>query len=389
MTSFSNFIAPFDVQTFLADYYGKRPVHIRRETHALPDILNWARFNAALAVTPYWTEDSLKLFFKNRAALRDNYCDPAEARGRAANVNPHKVKALIAVGASVVANHIHRICPEVNTFVHAIEQQFRSRVFANVYCSFTGVQAFQTHYDLHDVFAFQAEGEKLWRVYEARADSPVSPVPPGDEAEKWLIQSRGRLLFETTMKRGDVLYLPRGQYHDAIADSQPSLHVTFGISSLTGLSVFKLLEAVAIRESPFRAYLPDGRDPAELQAHLAHLGQRVAEIMKSPMFTAEILNHQSAALSAIVDFDLPRQERPIWYSLARDVRLQRRDRGVTLSWQGGELELGADYAAVEWIVNQRQFSVQELSARFGAGGQVQPLVDRLLEVGILTQTEMQ
>ena len=55
-----------------------------------------------------------------------------------------------------------------------------------MYCSFKGVQAFQTHYDLHDVFAVQAEGEKTWRIYESRADAPVTPLPPGDEVEKWL-----------------------------------------------------------------------------------------------------------------------------------------------------------------------------------------------------------
>ena len=55
-----------------------------------------------------------------------------------------------------------------------LEREFAARVAANVYCSFKGVQAFQTHFDLHDVFAVQAEGEKCWRVYEARADTPVT-----------------------------------------------------------------------------------------------------------------------------------------------------------------------------------------------------------------------
>ena len=54
-----------------------------------------------------------------------------------------------------------------------LEREFAARASANVYCSFKGVQAFQTHYDLHDVFAVQAEGEKTWRIYESRADTPV------------------------------------------------------------------------------------------------------------------------------------------------------------------------------------------------------------------------
>jgi ribosomal protein L16 Arg81 hydroxylase len=78
-------------------------------------------------------------------------------------VNPAKLKALMALGASLVANHLRRVCSEVGEVVAMLE-----RAFANVYCSFQGVQAFQTHFDLHDVYAVQAEGEKTWRVYESR-----------------------------------------------------------------------------------------------------------------------------------------------------------------------------------------------------------------------------
>ena len=249
-----------------------------------------------LGITPYWNEDTLKVYFKSRAALRENYCDTADLRaGTQAPADPAKVKALLGLGASLIANHVHRVCPEVDAVVHMLEREFAARVVANVYCSFQGVQAFQTHFDLHDVFAVQAEGEKTWRVYEARADTPVSPLPPGDEIEKWLTASRGRLLFEADMKPGDILYLPRGQYHDALTGAQASLHVTFGVSPATGLALFKLLESAVTQESAFRAYLPDARNAAELERtaraargscqdrdHLARLCDRRAEPSARP-----------------------------------------------------------------------------------------------------------
>ncbi len=217
---FAEFLAPFDAGTFRSQYYGKRPLHVRRNG-AVTGLLPWQRFNEVLALTPYWNEESLKVYFKSRAALRENYCDTADVRpGTLAPVNPAKLKALTALGASIVANHLHRVCPEVGAVAAMLEREFAARAFANVYCSFRGVQAFQTHFDLHDVFAVQAEGEKTWRVYESRADTPVNPVPPGDEWEKWLTESRGKLLFEAHMKPGDILYLPRGQYHDALTGAE-------------------------------------------------------------------------------------------------------------------------------------------------------------------------
>jgi ribosomal protein L16 Arg81 hydroxylase len=389
---FSDFIAPFDANRFRAEHFGKRPVHIQNTGDRLPGPLDWARFNQVLAITPYWNEDTLKVFFKSRAALRENYCDTADVRaGTSAPANPAKVKALMGLGASLVANHVHRVCPDVGAVANMLEQEFAARVAANVYCSFKGVQAFQTHFDLHDVFAVQAEGEKLWHVYEARADAPVMPLPPGDEIEKWLTSSRGRLLFEAHMKPGDVLYLPRGQYHDALTGSQASLHVTYGVSPATGLALFKLLETAVTQEAAFRAYLPDARREAELRERLGTLADRIRTVLTSPSFAIDVLNHQRDLARAPASFELPAQARPLWYSVARRAHVARRDGGFAVVFDGGEIALGATYPTIEWILRQRMFSLDDAVAR-------QPSVHRselsrdlaLLErAGILVETEMQ
>jgi hypothetical protein len=307
-----------------------------------------------------------------------------------APVNPAKVKALMGLGASLVANQLHRVCPEVGTVVNMLEREFAARVVANVYCSFKGVQAFQTHYDLHDVFAFQAEGEKTWRVYESRADAPVAPLPPGDEIEKWLTESRGRLLFEALMKPGDILYLPRGQYHDALTGAQASLHVTFGVAPATGLALFKLLESALTRESAFRAYLPDARSEAELRERLAILADRTRTVITSPAFAIDVQNAQRGLARAGANYELPSQTPPAWYSVTRKAQVMRRDLGFAVVFDGGEIALGATYPTVEWILQQRLFSLDDAAAR-------QPSVDRqelrrdleqLARAGIIVETEM-
>jgi ribosomal protein L16 Arg81 hydroxylase len=391
MTDFADFIAPFDARDFREQYYGKRPVHIPRAGRSRANMLSWSRFNEVLAITPYWNEDTLKVFFKSRAALRENYCDTTDLRaGASAPVSPAKVKALMGLGASLVANHLHRVCPEVGAVAGMLEHQFAARVVANVYCSFKGVQAFQTHYDLHDVFAVQTEGEKMWRVYEARADAPVSPLPPGDEVEKWLTDSRGRLLFEAHMKPGDVLYLPRGQYHDALTGSQASLHVTFGVEPATGLALFKLLENALKQESAFRAYLPDARSETELRERLTTLAERLRAVVTSPAFAIDVLNLQRGLARAPANYELPAQVPPSWYSVARRAQVMRRDRGFAVVFDGGEIAVGATYPTVEWILQQRLFSLDDAAAR-------QPSLDRsqlrrdleaLAKAGIIVETEM-
>ena len=387
---FAEFLAPFDAGTFRAQVFGQRPLHVRGGA-AGTALLPWKRFNEVLALTPYWNEDSLKVYFKSRAALRENYCDVADLKpGASAPVNPAKVRALVDLGASIVANGVHRVCPEVAAVASMLEREFAARVVANVYCSFQGVQAFQTHFDLHDVFAVQVEGEKTWRVYESRADAPVNPVPPGDEWEKWLTETRGKLLFEAAMKPGDVLYLPRGQYHDALTGDRASLHVTFGVSPANGLALFKLLENALTREREFRAYLPDARDEAALRERLAKLAERVRAVMTSPAFAVDVLNHQRDLARPPAAFTLPERHAPAWYSVARRAQVLRRDAGFAVSFDGGEIPVGATYPTVEWLLKQRMFSVDDALARQPGADRAALAADleRLEKAGVIVATEM-
>ena len=90
--------------------------------------------------------------------------------------------------------------------------------------------------------------------------------------------ARGPLAMEVRMRPGDVLYLPRGVYHDALAEDGASLHVSFSAAPHSGQRVMQLLEAAAMRDPDFRAYLPDWRAEggATLASHLTALGEKLA-----------------------------------------------------------------------------------------------------------------
>ena len=388
---FAALIAPFDAAAFRAQYFGKRPLHIRREAASGSAALSWQRFNELLGITSYWNEDTLKVYFRSRAALRENYCDTTDLRpGTKAPADPAKVQALLSVGASLIANHIHRVSPEVAAVAHVLEREFAARVAANVYCSFKGVQAFQTHFDLHDVFALQVEGEKTWHVYESRADAPVAALPPGDEVEKWLTASRGRLLFEAHMKPGDILYLPRGQYHDALTGAQASLHISFGVSPATGLAVFKLLESALAQESAFRQYLPDARDQPALSQRLAALADRIRAAMASPAFATDLLIHQRGLAAATAQFELPAQSPATWYRIARRAQVVRRDSGYVAVTDRGEVALGATHPTIEWILKQPLVSLGDALARHVSvdPAELRDVLAKLIAAGVIVETEM-
>ena len=215
-------------------------------------------------------------------------------------------------------------------------------------------------------------------------------MPPGEEWEKWLTESRGKLLFEAHMKPGDILYLPRGQYHDALTGDAASLHVTFGVAPATGLALFKLLETALARESDFRAYLPDARAEPELKERLAKLAERLRAVMTSPAFAIDVLNHQRELARPPASYELPAQRPPAWYSVARRAQVLRRDTGFAVAFDGGEIPLGATYPTVEWILKQRMFSVDDALARQPGSDRAALAADleRLEHAGVLVATEM-
>jgi len=46
------------------------------------------------------------------------------------------------------------------------------------------------------------------------------------------IKKTGKLIDKVTLRPGDLLYLPRGQYRDALASMSGAIHIAFGLTYL-------------------------------------------------------------------------------------------------------------------------------------------------------------
>ena len=352
MTTLDELLHPITRDQFDADYNDRKPLHIPAgEGSPKRALLNWSGFNALLDQSSIWTAQSLKLVFNGQPIPSEQYC--IEARNQSGPVvqpSPAKIQTLLAMGASLIAGDVQELTPELRTLSHRLARDFAGVVGANVYCSFGGVQAFDTHFDLHHVFAIQLEGEKTWRLYENRADTPVSY--PLDEAEvrPWFAQTRGRLMTEIRMQPGDVMYLPRGWYHDAMTTEGASLHVTFSVTPLYGRIMFRLLESAAMQDPAFREWLAPGESDGErLGKQLADLGRRLAELSALPAFRDEVLMAQERLVPRTAPYALPTRT-PL--TLLRATGLAP-PRGT-----------GPAQVAIEWALGQPQFAMEDVIAQF-------------------------
>ncbi|MDI1327339.1 MAG: cupin domain-containing protein [Brevundimonas sp.] len=353
MTSLNELLHPITPAEFHADYDDRKPLHIPAgEGAGKRSLLDWDRFNLLLDQTSIWTAQTLKLVHNGEPIPPEQYCiDVTTQSGRSLRPSPAKVQPLLAIGASLICGDVHELTPELKTVSRALSSTFAGLVGANVYCSFGGVHAFETHFDPHHVFAVQVEGEKTWRLYGNRADSPVDLPTDRVEAQRWFARTRGPLMQEVHMRPGDVLYLPRGWYHDARTAEGASLHVTFSITPLYGRILFRLLESAAMQDPQFRAWLhpavEDGGRP--LQAQLAALGGKLAALAGSVAFRDEIAMAQERLLPRGEPYALP-------------------DRMIVTRFQRTGLAspriTGPAAVALDWAMTQPSVALEDMIGQF-------------------------
>ena len=111
--------------------------------------------------------------------------------------------------------------------------------------------------------------------------------------------------MDVPMEPGDLLYLPRGQYHDALADEGGAVHIAFGVTYPIGIDVMALLYERVVAEPEFRANLPR-RDAARRRrparrASRRRLAERLSKVLADPETAQQI-----AALQQELPLPAPR-----------------------------------------------------------------------------------
>lgn len=390
---FARFIAPMSAETFRRDYYQRRPLHLKGADGSGEErrrIIDWARLNALLSVPSHWSEANLKLLLDSRPVGPEHYLsDLPTLDGVLRRADAAKVQMLLGLGASIVANQIEDIDLGVRQVTAMLGEEFSGRAGANAYASFRDVRAFDSHCDLHEVFAVQLDGRKSWRIYRNRAEAPVQPLK-GPDAQAIIDSVKGPVLMSVDMEPGDLLYIPRGYYHDALASSESSLHLTFAVAPLDGRILFRMIEEMAIRDPDFREHLPDYRDGdgAALRARLEALAGKVGALIGSEMMADEVeaLQRSLAVRASMVDpTTRPALDQLVRTAAPAEVRWGLA--GATLRHAGGEEPLGVLAQAAEWALQQASFTSLQLAARYAwlSRAEVRRLVALLVDAGTVVK----
>lgn len=173
----------------------------------------------------------------------------------------------------------------VATFCRELELELGHPMQANAYLTPAGAAGLAPHHDTHDVFIVHLHGTKRWAVREPAVEAPLASQPSDHEAA-----AQQPVVFETELRPGDCLYLPRGYVHAASAQEATSLHLTLGVLAMTVHDLLRRLVDVAAKEDPaLRRSLPVGYASdtavasAAVKGAIADLTERLALLDPAPV----------------------------------------------------------------------------------------------------------
>ena len=177
-------------------------------------------------------------------------------------VSDDKLVQLFSGGATMVLQGLHRIWPPLVRFTQQLAADLGHPVQANAYVTPPQSRGFDDHYDVHDVFVLQVEGEKRWRIRRPVHRAPLRDEPWTDRRAQVESAARDEPLLDVVLRPGDCLYLPRGYLHAATALGGVSTHLTLGVHTWTRYSLAEELVATALarvaEDEELRASLPLG-----------------------------------------------------------------------------------------------------------------------------------
>lgn len=218
------------IKPFFLNNFGKKYIYKDKFIKNYENLMSLNILNEILSNRSYWNNKNFEMRLDKKIIKYSEFSSMhLEISGYILRPDVDMVQDWISRGASIILNEIDKTNSALINLADELQNFTQGRCQGNLYFSMESRQAFGPHCDEHDVFAIHFEGEKIWNIYENIEKNPINhPIFKFDSEER--IRRAGKLIDQVTLKPGDLLYLPRGQYHDALASKNGAMHIAFGLT---------------------------------------------------------------------------------------------------------------------------------------------------------------
>ena len=354
------FKEPLD-NNFFSNNFGRKYIHKREFLNEANSVVSLEILDDMLSKSNIWNNKNFKMMLDQKTLNFYDYSSLSiDITGSNNRPDVDKVQRLVSKGASIILNDIEKYNTKLLKISDELQKLTQGRCQGNLYFSMASHKAFGPHFDLHDVFAFHFEGEKVWNIYENIENSPINhPVFNISSEER--INRAGKLVDQVTLKPGDLLYIPRGQYHDALASKNGAIHVAFGLTYFKPIDLMSSLWEKFILNDFMRHDIKLNPNKNDLKVILDKFSKEIADIITSEE-THEILNtninnwpykiKEYSVKSLVLE--------GIRYDVDKSVRFEKKDNKSFLISGKNSVEIPKQYCDLTQYILNREFVTDRL-----------------------------
>ena len=177
--NFSELLAPISQETFFAEYWETKPLHISRANSAFYASLVTVRELDDLITSGHLRYPGLQIAKGGQYVAPEVYTQNIRSGGEnfTGILDLDRVSLEYQAGATITLPALQQVSKNIGDLACALESELDHAVQANAYLTPGGATGFTPHYDTHEVFILQIGGEKHWCIYEPPIKLPIAANP--------------------------------------------------------------------------------------------------------------------------------------------------------------------------------------------------------------------
>lgn len=346
---------------FYSDHFGKKYLHKQKLITNVNDIVSLEILDDLLSKSNIWNKYNFIMMLDQKKISYNDYSSlSVDITGNTNRPDVTKVQKLVSKGASIILNDIEKYNSNLLMIADQLQKLTQGRCQGNLYFSMASHKAFGPHFDLHDVFAIHFEGEKIWNIYENIEDTPINH-PAFRISPEERVQRAGKLIDQITLKPGDLLYIPRGQYHDALASENGAIHVAFGLTYFKPIDLMSGIWEKFILNQFMRSDIKSNSSKEELKNTLNKFSKEIEKIIDTDE-TLEILENN------IKNWPYPIKEYSIKnlvseglrLDVSKSVKFHRRDNKSFLKSDNNEVLIPNQFEKLTEFILKKEYITEKL-----------------------------
>lgn len=255
-------LMPIEQSEFFGEIFSRKHFHLKSSEERIHN------YDKLLSI------DKFKSFFENQKHSEVRVTKNRELIPNYLHKNggdKREIYNFFNAGYSLIYDKIDENISSIKSLCRDVKSQIKTAnsVYVNAFLTPANSQALLRHVDWQHVIILQLEGEKKWNLFDSEFQNPLNNYQTNiinanlENAEK---------IDEINLKKGDLLYVPKGMAHEVQTLGSPSLHLTLTIETITYYHVFKkYLEMLADSESSLREEITHNQLDTEIRSHMSTL----------------------------------------------------------------------------------------------------------------------